>query len=103
MCTCWSFVPCVQVDALLASGQTSAAAEQAAAAQKADVRIAAEQQKLQDLRNSLQEPSNVITEAVREHAAVSKELDLCLSLVSCFCRSAGTMLVSIASISVLLF
>lgn len=71
----------LQVDRLLATGQTAAAAEQAAAAQKADVRTADEQQKLHELTESLQEPSHTVTEAVVEHAGVSKELDICISLV----------------------
>lgn len=31
--------------------------------------------------DSLQEPSNNVTEALGEHRGVSKELDLCMSLV----------------------
>jgi hypothetical protein len=71
----------VQVERLLASGQTAAAAEQAAAAQKADARTADEQQKLSDLTERLQQPSCTVTEALEEHAGVRKELDLCISLV----------------------
>jgi hypothetical protein len=71
----------LQVNRLLASGQTAAAAEQAAAAQKADVRTGTEQQQLQQLTERLQQPSATVTEALREQSGVRQELDLCMSLV----------------------
>jgi hypothetical protein len=71
----------LQVERLLASGRTAEAAEQAAAAQKADVRTATEQQKLQGLTDRLKQLSATVAEALGEQSEVKKELDLRMSLV----------------------